>query len=410
MKTIFYVLLLLGGSCYAQTGKTELKDDLLKNKDVLLAKHIPRAGGRYLYSLYVMPSNEFLEKVNAYKADLSSQYASEKDAGLKALMIKDADFSARNVISWYLEFYGLDSMGVKRFHDLLETKKYTDAQIDSAQKNAYVKQLNEKDKKYLSNMANVGASVNEEALFKRSAAYRQWLDNYLMYLEETKYKAAINSKPGANGVMKVKIIDREISNSFIRSHLSSKATIAIIKAVKDNAVIEAAYKNFKALPGNAAYLEEVEQIYANYKKMNSKGPAPDFTYADADGKMVSLKSLRGKYVYIDVWATWCSPCKAEIPFLRKLEQELHHKNIYFVSLSVDKMTDHSKWVDYVKKHQLGGIQLISDKDFKADFVKQFNISGIPRFILIDPEGKIISGDAKRPSDPELRKQLDKLLK
>jgi thiol-disulfide isomerase/thioredoxin len=410
MKTIFYVLLLLGGSCYAQTGKTELKDDLLKNKDALLAKHIPRAGGRYLYSLYVMPSNEFLEKVNAYKADLSSQYASEKDAGLKALMIKDADFSARNVISWYLEFYGLDSMGVKRFHDLLETKKYTDAQIDSAQKNAYVKQLNEKDKKYLSNMANVGASVNEEALFKRSAAYRQWLDNYLAQLRETKYKADISSGPGAEELLKIKQINFEIGNPFIRTYLNYKATADILKAVKDNAVKEEVYKKFRTLPGNAAYLEEVRQIYANYKRMIGKGPAPDFTYADAAGKMVSLKSLRGKYVYIDVWATWCSPCKAEIPSLKKLEEDLHDKNIYFVSLSVDKIVDRSKWVDYVKTQQLGGIQLISDNDFKTDFVKQFNISSIPRFILIDPAGKIISGDAKRPSDPELRKQLDTLLK
>ncbi|SMD01873.1 TlpA family protein disulfide reductase [Pedobacter africanus] len=410
MKTIVYILLMLGGSCYAQASKTELKDDLLKNKEVLLAKYFPRAGGKYLYSMYVMPPKHFLKKVEGYKSALNGQYASEKDPALKALMIKDADFSARNVLSWYLEFYGLDSMGVKRFHDLLETKKYTAAQIDSAQKNAYVKQLSEKDRKYLSGMVNDGTSVNDESLFKRSAAYRQWLDNYLIHLSETKYKADTSSGGHFEELLKIKQINLEIRNPFIRTYLNYKATAMILKAVKDNAVKEDAYNNFRALPGNTAYLEEIRQIYANYKRMNGKGLAPDFTYADADGKMVSLKSLRGKYVYIDVWATWCSPCKAEIPFLKKLEQEFHHKNIYFVSLSVDKMADHGKWMDYVNQHQLGGIQLISDKDFKADFVKQFNISGIPRFILIDPEGRIVSGDARRPSDPELRKELDQLLK
>ncbi|MNL25790.1 Thiol-disulfide oxidoreductase ResA [compost metagenome] len=164
------------------------------------------------------------------------------------------------------------------------------------------------------------------------------------------------------------------------------------------------------MPGNLAYVEEVQQVYKNYKRMAGNGPAPDFTCSDVNGKTVSLKGLRGKYVYIDVWATWCSPCKAEIPALKKLEEELHDKNIYFVSLSVDKIIDRGKWADYVKTQQLGGVQLISDNDFKTDFVKQFNISSIPRFILIDPSGKIISGDAKRPSDPELRKQLDTLLK
>ncbi|MNY42181.1 hypothetical protein D3C86_1770460 [compost metagenome] len=53
---------------------------------------------------------------------------------------------------------------------------------------------------------------------------------------------------------------------------------------------------------------------------------------------------------------------------------------------------------------------MADKDFSSDFVKKYNINSIPRFLLIDPAGKIVSGDAKRPSDPQLRKQFDTLLK
>ena len=64
-------------------------------------------------------------------------------------------------------------------------------------------------------------------------------------------------------------------------------------------------------------------------------PAPDFSFPDMDGNMVSLEDLRGKYVYIDIWATYCSPCRAEIPYLQKLEEKLKDKNIYFVSISVD---------------------------------------------------------------------------
>ncbi len=73
------------------------------------------------------------------------------------------------------------------------------------------------------------------------------------------------------------------------------------------------------------------------------------------------------------------------------------------------MKDYEKWSTYVKSNNLGGTQLIADKDFNSDFIKDYNISAIPRFILIAPNGTIVSGNAKRPSDPELKKQLDKIL-
>ena len=93
-----------------------------------------------------------------------------------------------------------------------------------------------------------------------------------------------------------------------------------------------------------------------------------------------------------------------------LEKDYSNRNIYFVSISIDKMITKSKWIEFVKTQQLKGIQLIADRDFNSDFVKKFNINSIPRFILIDPAGRIVSGDAKKPSDPELRKQFDDLLK
>ena len=120
-----------------------------------------------------------------------------------------------------------------------------------------------------------------------------------------------------------------------------------------------AYRNFMATATNHVYKEEVKVIYENFKRMSSNAfAAPNFVYTSVDNKQVSLKDLRGKYVYIDVWATWCAPCKGEIPFLTKVEEDYHGRNIYFVSLSVDKIADRPKWVSYVKDHNLQGIQLI----------------------------------------------------
>jgi thiol-disulfide isomerase/thioredoxin len=150
------------------------------------------------------------------------------------------------------------------------------------------------------------------------------------------------------------------------------------------------------------------QISANKKLNNSK--APNFDYENHKGGNVSLESLKGKYVYIDVWATWCGPCRAEIPFLKQVEEKYHGKNIEFVSISVDVEKDHEKWKTFVTDKALGGTQLYADKNWNSDFITSFRINSIPRFILIDPNGIVVDADAKRPSNPKLLEQLDSLLK
>jgi thiol-disulfide isomerase/thioredoxin len=137
-------------------------------------------------------------------------------------------------------------------------------------------------------------------------------------------------------------------------------------------------------------------------------PSPKFNYPDINGKNVSLDDLKGKYVYVDVWATWCAPCKREIPYLKKLNDEYKNNDIVFVSLSIDKMEDKGKWEDMVKKEKLKGVQIFSDNNWNSDFVRAYGITGIPRFILIDKEGNIVDADAPRPSNPELKKIFKKL--
>ena len=132
-------------------------------------------------------------------------------------------------------------------------------------------------------------------------------------------------------------------------------------------------------------------------------------YENFNGETTSLKDLEGKFVYIDVWATWCGPCKAEIPSLKKLEKEFHDRNISFVSISIDDAKRHGgsmelaheKWQKMVKEEELGGIQLFAPNGWKSDFIEAYKINGIPRFILVDPEGKIVSASAPRPSSERL---------
>ena len=138
--------------------------------------------------------------------------------------------------------------------------------------------------------------------------------------------------------------------------------------------------------------------------------SPSFDYENHKGGKTKLEDLRGKYVYIDVWATWCGPCIAEIPHLKKVEAKYHGKNIEFVSISVDTEKDYEKWKKMVVSKELGGIQLFADKNWTSDFIKAYGINAIPRFILIGPDGKVIKADAARPSSASLTELLDSLVK
>ncbi len=160
--------------------------------------------------------------------------------------------------------------------------------------------------------------------------------------------------------------------------------------------------------------QELFQMKMEYKnkqaqlKLNNN-PSPSFNYESISGEKVKLESLRGKYVYIDVWATWCGPCRGEIPFLKRIEEKYHDKKIAFVSISVDEDKDHEKWKKFVTEKALGGIQLFADKNWNSDFITAFGINSIPRFILIDPKGIVINADAPRPSDPKLQEKLESIL-
>jgi thiol-disulfide isomerase/thioredoxin len=158
--------------------------------------------------------------------------------------------------------------------------------------------------------------------------------------------------------------------------------------------------------------EFASQEYERVAKANKMvgNPSPEFEYENYKGGKTKLSDLKGKYVYIDLWATWCGPCRAEIPFLQKIEEKYHGKNIEFVSISIDKAKDNDKWKKFVTDKNLGGVQLFADKDWESEFVKSYGVNGIPRFILIDPNGIILNPDAARPSSAELQTQLDTLLK
>jgi thiol-disulfide isomerase/thioredoxin len=188
-----------------------------------------------------------------------------------------------------------------------------------------------------------------------------------------------------------------------------KIKIATVKKRIDSSLVVIANQQ------TAQMMNYFNQTYAKNKAFAKGAPSPKFEdYMNFKGGKKSLDSFKGKFVYIDVWATWCGPCIQQIPFLKTLEKEYHGKNIAFISISTDEArrsggsweAAEKKWRDFVKAKQLTGIQLWAAEDIS--FQQDYQISGIPRFILIDPKGNIVNANAPRPSEPRLKELFTSL--
>jgi thiol-disulfide isomerase/thioredoxin/phage gp36-like protein len=247
-----------------------------------------------------------------------------------------------------------------------------------------------------------------------------------MFDETIKYagKGAINNNFLAEkALLEEKLLDKDFESmdeagldlafddaeKQITAYINSNKEIdsmVVNKSLKD---LNATLKSYKGYYGSILDLR---------KALPKGSPSPVFVdYENYDGSKTSLSDLKGKYVYVDIWATWCGPCKREIPFLKEIEKEYHDKNIVFVSMSIDDDRTHNgsweqanaNWRAMVAEKELGGIQIFAPKGWQSDFVTGYMINGIPRFVLIDPDGNVVDASAPRPSSEKLRPLLDSLL-
>lgn len=233
------------------------------------------------------------------------------------------------------------------------------------------------------------------------SSYVSYFKNYILIL--TQEATAKDSLKDYSQVY-LNFIADSISNQTLKNNLLYNDAKYSITYVDD---FEGYYKIYNKSSTNKVNNSKIETIYNALKKVAKGNVSPLFVdYENYAGGTTSLIDLRGKFVYIDVWATWCGPCIAEIPSLKKIEKAYHKKNIAFVSLSVDTDKAHDAWRKMIKDEKLGGIQLFSDKNWNSKFVTDYMIKGIPRFILIDPKGNIVSANAPRPSSPKLIKLFE----
>lgn len=137
--------------------------------------------------------------------------------------------------------------------------------------------------------------------------------------------------------------------------------------------------------------------YNNFAKTNVGKVPPFFTLKDQDGKDVTMKDFAGKVVYMDFWASWCSPCRHE---MKVGSPKLHakfkdNKDVVFLYVSIDDRAD--LWKKAIADDKVEGVHVLSPGGFKSEVGQAFNINGVPHYILIGKDGKIIDNNAPRPS-------------
>jgi len=251
---------------------------------------------------------------------------------------------------------------------------------------------------FLNEVENTDFTLEED--YVNSASYRMLILAH--YMSEFKKTFEITN----DYTLALKEVLKDVPKGIIKNNLLEHTSSFILGP---NESLKEAYDYFMENSTNDKDKESFTEKYDNFKTLAKGSPSPGFNYENYNGGTTTLADLKGKFVYIDVWATWCAPCKKEIPFLIEMEKEFHGKNIAFVSISVDKKKDHEVWRNMIKEKGLKGIQLFADNDRSSQFYKDYKITGIPRFILIDTEGNIISADELRPSNPKLIEKLNSLL-
>ncbi|BAV07539.1 thioredoxin family protein [Filimonas lacunae] len=132
--------------------------------------------------------------------------------------------------------------------------------------------------------------------------------------------------------------------------------------------------------------------------------AAAYRFEDSTGNAHTLKEYAGKYVYLDIWASWCYPCRKEYPFLKELMGKVDANTVKVLSVSIDRTK--FRWIGALQGYQMteGTQWVVTDTTFE----RAFDIDRIPRFILLDKQGKVLQYSMSRPSHAETLEYLNKL--
>lgn len=213
-------------------------------------------------------------------------------------------------------------------------------------------------------------------------------DNKAIAEEETDYK--------------IQFVSENTNSLFSIMLLSEMVNRKEINTVETNKII----KNLSPKIAASSTTKTLITLIKSMKKADVGSVAPDFSAQTPTGEILSLKEAMGEYTIIDFWASWCKPCRKENPNVVKVYNKYHDKGLNIISVSLDKESQKSRWLQAIEKDQLTWSHVSNLKGWKDPIAIQYNVRGIPATFLLDKDGNIIAKDLRGPA---LGKKIASLL-
>lgn len=190
----------------------------------------------------------------------------------------------------------------------------------------------------------------------------------------------------------------------LRNHMVDSATMDLIGELNK-------------LSNDAAFKKQVNDQVAFYSTITAGQQAPDFQLPNREGKMIKLSDFKGKAVVIDIWATWCGGCVANLPYFEAIAEEFKDRDdVVFMNIAWENEGMKPTWLKFLNDKKMKGIQLLAERNNdkqgadKEDGLKdKFRIHGIPRYVFIDKQGKFVESFGSYPSKPGFRELVLKTI-